>query len=84
MIGPGGAAKGNPFYEVMGVSKYWRYSKKTMQALIDKGLVVQSAPGVVPHKKHYLDEGKGVASQSLWEGIEALSASSAERLVVRI
>jgi adenine specific DNA methylase Mod len=25
--GPGGAAKGNPFYEVMGVSRHWRYSK---------------------------------------------------------
>jgi adenine specific DNA methylase Mod len=26
--GPGGASKGNPFYEVMGVSRYWRYSKE--------------------------------------------------------
>jgi hypothetical protein len=80
MIGPGGAAKGNPFYEVMGVSRYWRYSKKKMQELINAGLVVQPSPGTVPHKKHYLDVGKGVAAQSLWEGIEALSASSAERL----
>lgn len=51
-----------------------------MQELIDAGLVVQPSPGAVPHKKHYLDVGKGVAAQSLWEGIEALSASSAERL----
>ena len=26
--GPGGAAKGNPIYEVMGVERYWRYSKE--------------------------------------------------------
>ena len=32
MIGPGGGAKGNPHYECMGVTKYWRYSKKTMDA----------------------------------------------------
>src|SRR5579864_5341190 len=28
MIGPGGEAKGNPVYEVMGVKRAWRYSKK--------------------------------------------------------
>ncbi len=35
MSGPGGSAKGNPFYEVMGVSRYCRYSKEKMQQLID-------------------------------------------------
>jgi adenine specific DNA methylase Mod len=80
MIGPGGAAKGNPYYEVMGVSRFWRYSIKKMQDLIDKELVVQTNSEAVPQRKQYLDEGKGVAAQSLWEGIEALSASSAERL----
>ena len=29
LTGPGGAAKGNPQYEVMGVTRYWRYSKET-------------------------------------------------------
>ena len=27
LTGPGGAAKGNPQYEVMGVTRYWRYSQ---------------------------------------------------------
>lgn len=80
MIGPGGAAKGNPSYEVMGVTRYWRYSKKKMQELIDTGLVVQSKPGAVPNRKLYLDEGKGVSVQSLWDDVPALAASSAERL----
>jgi DNA methylase/NACHT-associated inactive Restriction Endonuclease 1 len=80
MIGPGGAAKGNPQYEVMGVTRYWRYSKESMQQLIDAGLVVQTKPGGVPHRKYYLDEGKGVPLQALWDDIGSLQASSGERL----
>ncbi len=45
MIGPGGAAKGNPYYEVMGVSRYWRYSKQKMQELSDAGMIVQTTMG---------------------------------------
>jgi SAM-dependent methyltransferase len=63
----------------MGVTRYWRYSKDTMQALIDKGLVVQSKPGSVPHRKYYLDEGRGVPVQSLWDDISNLQASNIER-----
>ena len=80
MIGPGGAAKGNPYYEVMGVSRYWRYSKAKMQELIDAGLVVQSKPGTVPNRKYYLDEGQGVPVQSLWDDIGNLQAASKESL----
>jgi DNA modification methylase len=80
MIGPGGAAKGNPCYEVMGVSRYWRYSRERMAGLISAGLVVQSRPGSVPHRKYYLDEGRGVPVQSLWDDIAALQAGSAESL----
>ena len=80
MIGPGGAAKGNPQYEVMGVTRYWRYSKERMQRLIDEGLVFQSKPGAVPHRKYYLDEGRGVPIQSVWDDIGNLQASASERL----
>ena len=80
MIGPGGAAKGNPQYEVMGVTRYWRYSKVRMQELIDQGLIVQSKLGAVPNRKYYLDEGRGVPVQSLWDDIGNLQASAAERL----
>ncbi|MDO7881198.1 DNA methyltransferase [Salinibacterium soli] len=80
MIGPGGAAKGNPYYEVMGVSRHWRYSQKRMQELIDAGMVVQTKPGTVPNRKQYLDEGKGVPVQSLWDDIPNLQAASAEAL----
>jgi DNA modification methylase len=80
MIGPGGAAKGNPFYEVMGVSRHWRYSRKKMQELIESGMVVQTNPGTVPQRKQYLDQGKGVPVQSLWDDVAGLHAGSKERL----
>ncbi|TAH19345.1 MAG: hypothetical protein EAZ08_09250 [Cytophagales bacterium] len=80
MIGPGGESKGNPFYEVMGVSKYWRYSESKMKILIEKGMVVQTRKGTVPQRKQYLDEGKGVALQTLWEDISALGSGSSERI----
>jgi len=48
LTGPGGAAKGNPSYEVMGVTRFWRYSKEKMAALIQEGRVVQTKPGAVP------------------------------------
>ena len=76
MIGPGGAAAGNPSYEIMGVTRYWRYSETTMKDLMAKGLVVQTSPGTVPQKKRYLDEGDGVSVQSLWDDIAGLGASS--------
>ncbi len=79
MIGPGGAAKGNPSYPVMGVTRYWRYSQVTMSKLIESGLIVQTSPGTVPQKKQYLDDGEGVSIQSLWDDINGISASSAER-----
>lgn len=80
MIGPGGGAKGNPHYECMGITRYWRYSKATMEKLIAEGQVVQTRPGAVPQRKQYLDQGKGVAVQTLWDDIEALSPSAQERL----
>jgi adenine-specific DNA-methyltransferase len=49
--GPGGAAKGNPRYEFLGVTRYWRYSQERMQELYDQGLVVQRSPGTVPARK---------------------------------
>jgi len=45
---PGGATKGNPYYEFLGITKYWRYSKQRMQRLYDEGRIVQPSPGAVP------------------------------------
>ena len=67
-------------YEVLGVTRYWRYSEERMRELIEKGLVVQSKPGAVPHRKYYLDEGQGVPIQSVWDDIGNLQASAKERV----
>jgi DNA modification methylase len=80
MTGPGGAAKGNPYYEVMGVSRYWRYSEKRMKELIEAGLVVQTKPGTVPMFKRYLDTSKGVPATSNWSDISFIRGHSAEKL----
>jgi DNA modification methylase len=78
--GPGGAAKGNPYYEVMGVKRYWRYSEDKMRELIRQGRVVQTRPGAVPQYKRYLDEMPGVPVQSLWADLPVLNNRSKEVL----
>jgi site-specific DNA-methyltransferase (adenine-specific) len=80
LTGPGGAAKGNPQYEVMGVTKYWRYSRERMAALINEGRVVQPSPGAVPRYKRYLDEMPGVSLQDIWTDIDPINSRAAERL----
>ena len=79
LAGPGGASKGNPQYEVMGVTRYWRYSREKMQELIDNGRVVQTAPGRVPRYKRYLDEMPGVPLQDIWTDLTPV-LSSKERI----
>ena len=80
MTGPGGEAKGNPQYEVMGVTRFWRYSREKMQQLIDDGRVVQTKPGRVPAYKRYLDEMPGVPLQDLWSDIPPVSPAARERI----
>ena len=78
LLGPGGASKGNPYYEVMGVTRYWAFSKESMQKMIDKGLIVQTKEGGVPQKKRYLDEGEGVPLQDIWTDVAAVQGGAIE------
>jgi len=79
---PGGAApsKGNPHYDFLGVTRYWRYSKENMQKLYDEGRIVQTSPGAVPRLKRYLDEGKGVPLGSVWDDIGPVQGVAEERI----
>lgn len=78
LLGPGGAAKGNPYYEFLGVSRYWVHSKAKMQELYEKGIIVQTKPGAVPQKKRYLDEVPGVPLQDIWVDISAVQGGALE------
>jgi DNA modification methylase len=80
LTGPGGKKKGNPSYEVMGITRYWRYSQDKMNALIQAGRIVQKSPGSVPRYKRYLDEMPGLSLQDMWSDIKPLQSRSKESL----
>lgn len=66
-------------YEVMGVTRTWRWTRERMQKAIDAGLVIQSRPGVVPQFKRYLDEQEGADPGSVWTDIPPVNARADER-----
>jgi adenine specific DNA methylase Mod len=82
VTGPGGAAKGNPYYEWNGVARYWRYSQETMQRLHEQDRLVYTPSSGMTYQKRYLDESKGVPIQDFWDDIPMLRGlnSGGERL----
>ncbi|WP_186467202.1 DNA methyltransferase [Bradyrhizobium stylosanthis] len=80
LTGPGGAAKGNPEFEVLGVTRHWRFSREKMKDMLVQGRVVQTRPGSVPRQKRYLDEMPGVQLQNLWDDLPVISNRSKEAL----
>jgi DNA modification methylase len=80
LTAPGGAAKGNPYYELMGHKKFWRYSEERMAKLVAEGRVVQPSPGAVPAYKRYLDEMPGVPFQDVWTDISSINSQAVEAL----
>jgi DNA modification methylase len=78
--GPGGAAKGNPFYQVLGVSGYWRFKKEKMELLIEQGRIVRSKTGKSVSQIMYLDESKGRPVDNVWTDISKIAPMSKERL----
>ncbi len=59
----------NCTYEVMGVTRKWRWTKERMQKEIEKGSIVQTKTGNVPRYKRYLDEQQGKLIDTLWVDI---------------
>ena len=78
--GPGGAAKGNPYYEFLGVKGYWRYSQETMQKLFEQGEIVLSSTGRSLSRKRFLKDAKGTPVTDFWNDVNRISPTSAERL----
>ena len=78
--GPGGASKGNPYYEFRGVTEFWRYSIRTINRLYDEGRLVRSGSGGDWGFKRYLDEMPGVPIQDLWLDVAPLQSQSKDRV----
>jgi DNA modification methylase len=80
LTAPGGAGKGNPSYEFLGVTRFWRYKRENMEALYKAGRIIQTKPGTVPQYKRYLDEMPGVPVQDIWDDISAVNSQAKEAL----
>ena len=69
----------NLTYEVMGVTRTWRWTRERMQKAIDDGIVIQTKPGNVPRQIRYLDEQKGKPLSTVWTDIFPLNSQAIER-----
>ena len=67
-------------YEMMGVTRTWRWAKPRMLKEIKAGRIVQIRPGNVPRYKRYLDEQKGRTLNNIWTDIPNLTAKNKERI----
>lgn len=76
--GPGGAAKGDPYYTFLGITRHWRYSKKRMNDLYSEGKIVQTKPENMPLLKRYFDEMKGIQLQDMWDDIKPVQFTKNE------
>lgn len=80
LLHPEQGKRPNLHYELMGVTRTWRWEKERMDAAVAAGRVVQSAPGKVPEQIMYLDEQQGRLTGDVWTDISVLNSRAAERL----
>lgn len=78
LSGPGGRSKGNPRFEFLGVTRYWRFSKENMEKLYKEGRIIQTKPGNVPLLKRYLDEMPGMMLQDIWDDVKSVQVTKKE------
>jgi len=67
-------------YELLGVTRVWRWTKERMQEAHERGLIIQSKPGIVPMLKRYLDEQEGTPVDDIWDDISLVTAHAKEKL----
>jgi DNA modification methylase len=80
LTGPGGAAKGNAYFDVLGVTRFWRYSKERMAELIEQGMVAIPPTGKIPALKRYLDQSNGLPVGTVWDDINPINSQARESL----
>ena len=77
--GPGGAKKGNPYYEFLGIEGYWRYSKETMQKKYEEGLIIRTETTL--QQKYYLEQAKASRQTvTTWWDKDFLTSSATKEL----
>ena len=75
--GPGGEKKGNPYYEFLGITNYWRFSMETMERMYNEGLIVKRGNSL--QQKYYKSKAEGTRQTiTTWwdEGLLTSSATS--------
>ena len=77
--GPGGAAKGNPFYTFLGVTGYWRFSEERMKRMYDEGLIEKVGSGL--QQKYYLEDAKqSRKTDTTWWDEKLYTSTASSRL----
>ena len=66
-------------YEVMGITRTWRWTKDRMEREINSGRVVQLSAGNIPRYKRYLDEQAGLYLNNVWDDVSNLTGTTSER-----
>ena len=78
--GPGGAKKGNPFYEFLGISGYWRFSKETMQQKYENGLIVKTENSL--QQKYYLSQAQSSRrTDTTWWDNDVLTSNATKDFI---
>jgi len=77
--GPGGAAKGNPHYEFLGVSGHFRFSKETMQRMFEEGRIVKRG-NTLQQKIHLADRRGARRTDTTWWDDRLYTSTATARL----
>lgn len=80
--GPGGAKKGNPHYDFLGIEGYWRYSKETMEEKYEKGIIIKTSNNL--QQKYYRHDAEQTRKTvtTWWE--EGFLTSNATRDLINL
>ncbi|KXK50779.1 MAG: type III restriction-modification system, methylase subunit [Chloroflexi bacterium OLB13] len=77
--GPGGARKGNPYFEFLGVEGYFRFSRETMEQKYADGLIVKTGNGL--QQKYFLSQAMGSRKTATsWWDDGGLTSTATRRL----
>lgn len=74
--GPGGAKKGNPHYEFLGIDGYWRFSRETMKQKYDEGYVVKRGNSL--YQKYYKSTAEMTrrTTTTWWDDVGLMSSAT--------